>query len=120
MIKLKSLIVEETAKPLTVYHGTDKAFRRFSLKSSVQGIIWFTSDKNKILNKGAGAAGEVYVITAEVTMNKAAGWKEYEELFLAQLRSLGYDGAILPMGDGNFDCFIFSPNQAKIIKVEKV
>lgn len=120
MIKLKSLIPKQAAKPLTVYHGTDKAFKRFNLELSTQGIIWFTSDKDKILNKEAGASGKGYVITAEVTINKAAGWKEYDSLSLGELKNMGYDGAILSSGDGNFDCFIFSPNQAKIIKVEQV
>lgn len=120
MIKLKSLLFEAVEKPpLTVYHGTDKKFRAFTLNRSTQGIIWFTSDKDKIKKNEAGAAGKGYIITANVTINNPAGWAEYDKLLLQQLQSQGYDGAILPSRDGQFDCFVFSPKQVKILDIEK-
>lgn len=120
MIKLKPLIFEETNRPMVVYHGTNVNLRSFSLQKSTQGIIWFTSDKEKILAGNVGASGRGYIVTAEVTINNPVGWEEYEKLMLAQLKSMGHDGAILPDPDGHFDCFVFSPKQIKILKVEKV
>lgn len=108
------------AKKYTVYHGTSSKFNKFDLNKSTQGIIWFTSDKDKILKGEAGAQGKGYIITAEVDIKNPAGWKEYDKLGLFQLER-EYDGVILPSGDGGeFDCFVFDPNQVKIIKTEKV
>jgi hypothetical protein len=120
MINLKSLVSDQKKKPLIVYHGTDTNFHKFSLKKSTQGIIWFTSDKEKILRQEAGASGHGYVITAEVSIQYPAGWTEYEKYMLGQLSSMGHDGVILPTENKNFDCFVFSPSQIKIIKVEKI
>lgn len=119
MIKLKALLLENNS-PLLVYHGTDTKFRKFSLKRSAQGIIWFTSDRQKIIDGEVGASGKGYIVTAQVTINNPAGWEEYDKLLLAQLKHMGYDGVILSSGDGQFDCFVFSPSQIKILKVEKI
>jgi hypothetical protein len=119
MIKLKDLLSENATKPLTVYHGTGKSFRRFNLDKTTQGIIWFTSNKNNILSGDVGAESSGYVLTCEVTIHKPAGWKEYDKYALYELESMGYDGAILTESDG-FDCFVFDPGQVKILKSEKV
>lgn len=119
MIKLKNLLFENVS-PLLVYHGTNSFFNKFSLKKSTQGIIWFTSDKQKILNKEVGASGYGILITAEVTINNPAGWNEYEKFLLGQLKGMGHDGVILKNKDESFDCFVFSPSQIKIIKKEKI
>lgn len=118
MIKLTSLI-ENVNSPLTVYHGTNVKFNKFSLTKSTMGIIWFTSDKNKILNKDVGASGHGFIVTANVTIKNPAGWDEYEKFGLSELLREGYDGVILPDETG-FDCFVFSPKQIKILKVEKI
>jgi hypothetical protein len=120
MIKLKDLLKEVQSKPLTVYHGTSSEFKKFDLKKTTQGIIWFTSDKNKILSNEAGAQGKGYIITAEVSINNPAGWDEYDKLGLGQIKGNGFDGVILKDADGQFDCFVFSPKQIKIIKSEKI
>jgi hypothetical protein len=119
MIKLKTLLLENNS-PLIVYHGTDTRFRKFSLRKSAQGIIWFTSDKNKIIAGEVGASGRGYIVTAQVTINNPAGWKEYDKLMLGQLKGMGYDGVILPEKSGQFDCFVFSPSQTKILGIEKI
>jgi len=118
MIKLKLLICEGKQK-LIVYHGTGSRFRKFNLKKSAQGIIWFTSSKENIINGDLGAAGKGFIITAEVTFTKAAGWREYTDLGFWEFERNGFDGAILP-NDHGFDCFVMSPTQIKILKVEKV
>jgi hypothetical protein len=79
---------EETSparKKLTVYHGTNKRFSRFNLEKTTQRIIWFNSDKDKILNGDVGAQGNGYIVTAEVTINNPAGWDEYDKLGLYDL-----------------------------------
>ena len=111
---------KEYPKVLTVYHGTSAKFTKFNLKMTTHDIIWFTSDKNKILKNEAGAQGKGYIITAEVTINKPAGWKEYDKLGLWELKR-EFDGVILTDGnEDNFDCFVFDPKQIKILKTEKV
>lgn len=104
----------------TVYHGSDKLFKKFSVKKSIGGIIWFTSNKEKVLSKEAGASGHGYLYELKVTINNPAGWKEYDKYLLMQLESLGYDGAILPDGSGGFDGFVFDPKNIKILKVSKI
>lgn len=118
MIKLKSLLSESVQK-LVVYHGTGESFKTFDFKKAAQGIIWFTSNKDKILKQEVGAAGKGYIITAEVTFKKPAGWEEYDKLGLSELERNGYDGAILKNDDG-FDGFVMHPKQIKILKIEKV
>ena len=119
MIKLKNILLENN-HPLIVYHGTGNKFRKFNTKKSTQGIIWFTSNKEKILKHEVGASDKGYLITAELTMENPAGWDEYEKYLLIQLKQLGYDGAVLKDGNDSFDCFVFNPDKIKIINVEKV
>jgi hypothetical protein len=119
MIKLKSILTENTNKSFIVYHGTDIKFNKFNLNKSAQGIIWFTSDKDKILKGEAGASGKGYIVTAQVTINNPAEWNEYQQYMLGQLKNMGYDGVILPENN-EFDCFVFSLKQIKILKVDKI
>jgi hypothetical protein len=109
----------ESAVNQTVYHGTDKKFKKFSLKRSTMGIIWFTSDKSKVVNKQVGASGHGYILSLKVNIKNPAGWDEYDKYLLMQLKQMGYDGAILPDEDGHFDGFVFDPNQIEIINYEK-
>jgi len=103
-----------------VFHGTSETFSRFSLKKSTQGIIWFTSDKASIEEGESGAQGIEQILELKVDLRNPAGWKEYDNLGLGELRQRGYDGAILPRGDdGHFDGFVFDPKQIKIIRREK-
>lgn len=118
MIKLKSLL--ENKNSMIVYHGTGAKFRKFNLKKSAQGIIWFTSNKEKIKSNDIGANSRGYIITAEVTINNPAGWNEYQKYLLGQLKGLGYDGVILPEKNNHFDCFVFDPKQIKILNYEKI
>lgn len=121
MIKLMPLLFETYDCPagLTVYHGTGNRFRKFNLKKTAQGIIWFTSKKENILSGEVGASTKGFIITAKVTFNKAAGWREYTDFGFWELEREGFDGAILP-NDHGFDCFVFSPKQIEILKIEKI
>jgi len=106
-----SKVVDNTGKPLVVYHGTNQDFNKFSLKNAAQPIIWFSSDRDKIERGDAGAAGRSRIIKAYLSIKKMAGWNEYSKYGLGQLREMGYDGAKL-----DDDYFVFSPKQIKIIK----
>jgi hypothetical protein len=104
-----------SGRPFVLYHGTGEKFRKFSLRNATQGIIWFTSDREAVLDRSVGAAGSGRIVSVNLRLENPAGWEEYEKLMLGQLKSYGYDGAILPNNHGHFDAFVFSPGQIKII-----
>ena len=100
-----------------VYHGTNNDFDNFDLNKTAQGIIWFTDDKNRIINQTHGGDGNKIIITALITINNPAGWDEYEKLGLQQIEDRGYDGIILPEDDYS-DYIVFDPKNIKIINKE--
>ena len=91
-----------------VYHGTNQKFSKFNFKNATQGIVWFTDSPESIEKGEHGGAGNNIIMTRYITINKPAGWAEYEKYGLGQLRGLGYDGVILPQ-DNKTDYFVFSP-----------
>ena len=91
-----------------VYHGTNNKFGNFDFKRATQGIIWFTDSVDSIKKGEHGGQGSKYIMTRYITINKPAGWTEYEKYGLGQLQDMGYDGVILPQGDKT-DYFVFSP-----------
>lgn len=102
-----------------VYHGTGERFRRF--RKGTQGIIWFTSDRDRILRKDVGAQGHGYIVSLYVDIRNPADWKQYDQLLLAQFKGMKLDGAILPYDGGRqFDGFVFDPAQTKIVSVDPV
>lgn len=112
-----SKVINEDGTPRIVYHGTGKNFRKFSMKTAAMGgIIWFTTNKEAIERGEVGAAGQGIIKNIYISMKKPANWDEYEKYTLGQLESLGYDGAILPDGNGNYDGFVFHSNQIRIAR----
>lgn len=109
-----SAVADADGNPLVVYHGTNKKFRKFNTRKSTQGIIWFSTDRDKIERGDAGASGRDVILKLFASIQRPAGWKEYERLLLAQIRQ-EYDGAILRDGGGGFDGFVFHPSQLKSI-----
>lgn len=105
--------VSLNGEPRVVYHGTSKKFSKFSLKKTPQPIIWFTTNKDAITSGDVGAAGSGHIMELYISLQNPAGWPEYEKYGLGQLKGLGYDGAILPSPDGNYDGFVFEPSQIK-------
>jgi hypothetical protein len=91
-----------------VYHGTNQKFSKFNFKNATQGIVWFTDSIDSIKQGEHGGAGNSIIMTRYITLNKPAGWAEYEKYGLGQLQSMGYDGVILPQGNKT-DYFVFSP-----------
>ena len=116
----KSQLEENIKGKLTVYHGTNKPFKKFNMELATQRIIWFTSDKDGIIQGEKGAQGKGYILTLEVEINNPAGWNEYEKYGLGELEQMKYDGVILPDPDGSYDGFVFNDKKLKIIKAEKV
>ena len=90
-----------------VYHGTNQKFSKFNFKNATQGIVWFTDSPESIEKGEHGGAGNNIIMTRYITINKPAGWAEYEKYGLGQLRGLGYDGVILPQ-DNKTDYIVFS------------
>lgn len=113
---LNASVIEASAITRPVYHGTNANFRRFSLRKSTMGIIWFTSDRASIEKGESGAQGKDQILELKVNMDNPAGWDEYDNLGLGQLQQQGFDGAILPKGGGHFDGFVFDPKKVKIVK----
>ena len=112
-----SKVVDKDGNPLMVHHGTGSKFSKFSKnKATMGGIIWFTSNKSAIESGEVGAQGNGHIMDLYVSLKNPAGWNEYQKYGLGQLKGLGYDGAILTDPDGNFDGFVFEPNQLKSVK----
>lgn len=123
MLKLGEILRGKTYR---VYHGTGVDFKQFDREfTSMAGAFWFTSDKSKILNKAAGASTHGYIITADVTINKPAGWDEYDKYSVGELEGRGFDGVILPDSSKQttlepFDMFVWDTKQIRIINKQPV
>jgi hypothetical protein len=117
MVNIQTIIAEEiqslNENTYKVYHGTNEKFGKFSLNRATQGIIWFTDSIDSITKGEHGGIGSKIIMTRYITINKPAGWDEYEKYGLGQLRNMGYDGVILPQGDKN-DFIIFDTKNIKV------
>jgi len=105
-----SKVVDSEGNPLKVYHGTRANFNQFDLDYCAMGIIWFSSDLNKILSGESGACGSSFIKEAYLSIKNPAGWAEYEKFGIGELKRDGYDGIIL---DDNY--VVFEPSQIKVI-----
>lgn len=98
----------------TVYHGSNVPIKKFDRNFSAQGVFWFSEDKDKIKRGESGAVSTKYIITAEITVNKTAGWEEYDKYFLQQLIQQGYDSIHL---DENW--VVFDAKNIKVVNIEE-
>lgn len=105
-----SKIVDDQGNPLVCYHGSGKNITFFDTKYSTQGVFWFSSDKEKILSGGSGAAATSNIIPVFISANKVAGWDEYEKLGLGQIEDMGYQAIKL-----DDDYIVFDPRRIKSI-----
>ena len=108
-----SKVVDANGQPLVVYHGTEKPFTKVNMKKGAQGVFWVSSDRAAVENGEVGAAGSGAIMELYARVENPAGWKEYEQFSLDELRGRGYDGVILPDPDGSFVAIVFDPNQVK-------
>ena len=106
--------VSKDGIPTIVHHGTGSKFKKFNLKKTTQGIIWFTSDKSAVESGEVGAQGKGHIMDLYVSIQNPAGWEEYNKYGLGQIKGLGFDGVILPE-DNSFTGFVFHPNQLKSV-----
>jgi len=83
------------AKAETLWHLSNQKFDAFDPYMTAQGIIWFSKDKNDLLQNLHGASinknKPVYLYECKVNMIKTAGWDEYDKYGISQLRSMGFD-----------------------------
>jgi len=107
--------VSKDGFPIMVHHGTGSKFKKFNLKKTTQGIIWFTNNKSAIESGDVGAQGKGHIMDLYVSMQNPAGWEEYDKYMLGQLKNMGYDGVLLPDSETDFSGFVFSPNQIKSV-----
>ena len=115
-----SKVVDSQGRPLVVYHGTNKKFKKINLKKGAQSIFWFTSDKSAVESGNVGAAGHGVIMELYVNIKNPANWKQYDQLMLDELKSRGFDGALLPDSDGSMTGFILNSHaQVKAVSGNK-
>ena len=105
-----SKVVDLEGNPLKVYHGTRIDFDKFDLDKCAMGIIWFSSNQNKILSGESGACGNSFIKEAYLSIKNPAGWDLYERYGIGELKGLGHDGIFL-----DDDYVVFDPSQIKVI-----
>ena len=69
-------------RTVTAYHGSKVPIKNFSRDFGAQGVMWFSEDKDKILQGESGACSSEYIMKVELTVDKSAGWDEYNKLYL--------------------------------------
>jgi len=112
-MKFDEYYLNESHK-LIVYHGSNTPIKKFDKVFSAQGVFWFSEDKDKILRGDSGAVSSKYLITAEITVDKIAGWKEYDKYFLQELKQQGYDSIKL-----DDDWVVFDAKNIKVLDIEE-
>ena len=117
---MKELLTEwrnfmnEEERTVVAYHGSNVPIRKFSRDFGAQGVMWFAEDKDKIISGESGALSSKYIMKVELTVDKTAGWEEYDKLYLQQIEDEGYDSIQL---DDNW--IMFDPKRVKVIGVEE-
>jgi len=109
-----SQVVDDNGMPLVVYHQTNEKFDKFDINKSYTHSFWFTSDKSTIERGETGANNypgkKVIVMEVYLSIQKMAGWDEYDKYDVGELIQMGYDGIQL-----DDDYVVFEPNQIKSI-----
>ena len=105
-----SKVVDESGKPLTVYHGTDVDFDVFDPEKSFDGAFYFTPDEQFAKNYSKG-----YLKPAYVSIKNPTDMIPMSRNQKKLLEQQGYDGVIYKGGSGERIVAAFSPNQIKSI-----
>jgi L-amino acid N-acyltransferase YncA len=101
--------------PQMVYHGTREPFTRVNMSHGAQGLFWVASDKASIEKGEAGANSSKCILGCYINVQNPAGWAEYENKSIGELKRDGFDSVVLPDPDGTFDVILFKPNQVRIV-----
>lgn len=107
--------LKEEKRVVTAYHGSKVPIENFSRDYGAQGVIWFSEDKDIILRGESGAVSSKYIMKVELTVDKTAGWDEYDKLYLQQIEDEGFDSLHL---DENW--VMFDPKRIKVVGVEEI
>ena len=106
----KQFLIE--SKEIIAYHGSSVPIKKFDIKFfSPEGGFWFSKDIDKI---ESGAVDTKFIIKVKLTVDKTAGWNEYDKLLTDQILDLGYDSIQL-----DDDWIIFNPKRIKIVDIIK-
>ena len=97
---------------VSAYHGTSKLFKSFDRHLSAQGVLWFSTDIEKIKGEFSGANSNKYIYSVDLAVENVAGWGEYEKLFLQHIEGKGFDSIKL-----DDDWVIFDPNRVTIKEI---
>ena len=102
-----------------LWHISNSRFRKFSRKMAINGLTWFSKDKDDLLREMHGASIDtrkpVWLYKCSANVDKTAGWDEYEKYLIAQLRQMGYDSI-----DLDDDFVVMDVDKIKIHEVERV
>ena len=102
-------------KHITAYHGSAVPIKKFDIKYfSPEGGFWFSEDFDRIKNNESGAVDTKYIMKVELTVDKVAGWDEYDDLLIDQILDKGFDSIQL-----DDDWVIFDPKRIKIVDTIK-
>lgn len=113
-MKLKQYRKYFEVKKIIAYHGSNTLIKKFDKKFSAQGVFWFSENKDKIIRGESGAVSSKYIVTAELKVNKIAGWDEYEPLSLNEIYNRGFDSIHL-----DDDWILFNAKNIKILNIEE-
>jgi hypothetical protein len=103
------------SQKIIAYHGSNSPITKFDRNFSAEGVFWFSEDKEKILKGESGASSTKYIIEVIRTVNKTAGWDEYEKLSLGEIYHKGFDSIKL-----DDDWVIFKNKNIKIKNVVSI
>lgn len=116
-----SKVRDENGNLMTVYHMTGDNFTKIDFKKNAQGLFWFTTSKDALLNGEVSANGTRNKTNANImemyaNIKKPANYEEYDKYTIQQLKDKGFDGALFDEGDGTIVGFAFdNSNQFKNI-----
>ncbi len=114
-----SKVRDDEGRLQPVYHMTNADFNKIDFDKNYQGVFWFASSKQDLQDGTVSAVGtrdkansKIMELYANIT--NPAGWREYDNYGIGQLKEMGYDGVILKEDDGSFVGFVFNEsNQIK-------
>ena len=121
LLQLKRIIKEEVQDvvhhkvEVIAYHGSNQHIRKFDISKTMDGTFWFSEDAEKILRGESGAAAIKWLIKVALTVDKVAGWEEYDKYYLEELERMGYSGVHL-----DEDWIIFDPSRIRIIDTKSI
>lgn len=102
-------------RPVTLFHGTDRAFDEFDINKTSDGTVWFTNNKSDITNpsRGVSAAGKGRIIERSLPGNiKLADEDIADRLNVDEMIRDGYDGVKYSGSENSGEWYqIFNPEK---------